>query len=71
MDVSLSSAIVATATQQASASTGDALNVLVLKKALDMQKDTAGQMLSALTQPAPQPPLASSGALGTQVNTWA
>lgn len=68
MDVSLSSAIIATATQQASASTGDALNVLVLKKALDMQKDSAAQMLGALTQPVP---LATSGALGTQVNTWA
>ncbi len=41
--------------------------VLVLKKALDLQADSATQLIAAL----PQPALASSGPLGTQVNTFA
>ena len=39
----------------------------VLKKALDLQAASAAQMLQAL----PQPALATSGALGTQVNAYA
>ena len=39
----------------------------VLKKALDMQASSAALMLQAL----PQPALATSGTLGTQVNTYA
>lgn len=71
MDTVLATAIVNTATQLASARTSDALNAMVLKKALDIQKTSASTMLDALAQSAPQPQLAASGSLGTQLNTWA
>ncbi len=45
----------------------DVLNILVLKKALDIQAVSALSLLQAL----PQPALASQGALGTQLNTFA
>lgn len=67
MDVALSNSIVNTATAMASRETSDALNVRVLKKALDIQASSAATLLQAL----PQPPLATSGTLGTQVNTFA
>ncbi|HNW63114.1 MAG TPA: putative motility protein [Piscinibacter sp.] len=44
-----------------------AASVLVLKKALDMQSSSATQLMASL----PQPALATSGTLGTQVNTFA
>ena len=71
MDVALTSSIVNTATSLASAKTSDVLNMVVLKKALDMQQATATTMIDAMVQAMPQPPLATSGALGTQVNTFA
>ena len=43
-----------------------AASVLVLKKALDMQASSATQLIASL----PQPALATSGTLGTQVNTF-
>ncbi|MDT0138510.1 YjfB family protein [Acidovorax sp. PRC11] len=67
MDVSLSQSIVSTAAGLASQKTSDAVNVAVLKKAIDIQQSSAEQLLQAL----PQPPLATSGSLGTQVNTFA
>jgi len=67
MDVSLSQSIVSTAAGMASQKTSDAVNVAVLKKAIDIQQSSAEQLLQAL----PQPPLATSGSLGTQVNTFA
>ena len=39
----------------------------VLKKALNLQASTAAQLIEAL----PQPALATSGAIGTQVNRYA
>lgn len=45
----------------------DALNILVLKKALDIQASSAASLIQAL----PQPPLATQGTLGTQVNQFA
>ncbi len=42
-------------------------SVLVLKKALDTQAAGAVQLIQSL----PQPALATSGALGTRVNTYA
>ena len=71
MDVALANSIVNTATALASAKTSDALNMVVLKKALDMQAVSAATMLDAMQQSMPQPALATSGALGTQVNTFA
>ncbi len=71
MDVALSNSIVNTATALASAKTSDALNVLVLKKALDIQASSASTLIEAMQQSMPQPALATSGTLGTQVNTFA
>ncbi|WP_298213037.1 YjfB family protein [Acidovorax sp.] len=71
MDVALANSIVSTATHLASAKTSDALNMVVLKKALDMQAASAATMLDAMQQSMPQPALATSGTLGTQVNTFA
>ncbi|MCB1989580.1 MAG: YjfB family protein [Burkholderiaceae bacterium] len=71
MDVALSNAIINTATNMASAQKSDAVNIAVLKKALDMQQATATTMIDAMVQAMPQPALATSGALGTQVNTFA
>lgn len=71
MDVALTNSIVNTATALASAKTSDALNMVVLKKALDMQAVSAATMLDAMQQSIPQPALATSGTLGTQVNTFA
>jgi len=71
MDVALSNSIVNTATSLASAKTSDALNVLVLKKALDIQAVAATTLIDAMQQSMPQPALATSGTLGTQLNTFA
>ena len=70
MDVALTNSIVATA-NLASAQTSDALNMAVLKKALDVQASSAATMIDAMQQSMPQPALATSGTLGTQVNTFA
>ncbi|MFN3436853.1 MAG: YjfB family protein [Acidovorax sp.] len=71
MDVALSNSIVSTATALASAKTSDALNMVVLKKAIDIQASSAATLLNAMQQSMPQPALATSGTLGTQVNTFA
>lgn len=71
MDVSLSNGIVNTATALATSKTADALNVRVLKKALDTQEAAAATLLQALPQAPAQPSLATSGSLGTQLNTYA
>lgn len=72
MDVALTNSIVNTATAMASAKTSDAVNMVVLKKALDMQAVSAATLLEAVQQTMPQQPeLATSGTLGTQVNTFA
>lgn len=41
--------------------------VMVLKKAIDSQASSAAQLIAAL----PQPALATSGTLGTQLNRYA
>ena len=71
MDVTLTNSIVSTATNLASAKTSDALNMVVLKKALDMQAVSAATLLDAMQQSMLQPQLATSGTLGTNVNTFA
>lgn len=71
MDVSLVNNIVNTAASLASAKTSDAVHITMLKKALDMQEATATTMIDAMAQSVPQPQLATSGTLGTQVNTYA
>lgn len=71
MDVALTNSIVNTATSLASAKTSDALNMVVLKKALDIQSSSASTLINAMQQSMPQPALATSGTLGTNVNTFA
>ena len=71
MDVALSNTIIQTATHLASAKQSDAVNIAMLKKALDMQESAAATMLDTLVQSMPQPQLATSGPLGRQLNTFA
>ena len=59
---------VQSATNAAAASVSDAVNVLVLKKALDIQAVAAATLLQSLPQ---LPALASTGNVGTRVNTFA
>jgi hypothetical protein len=71
MDIALTNSIVNTATSFASAQSSDAVHMLVLKKALDVQSATATTLIDAMQQSLPAPALATSGTLGTQVNTFA
>ena len=57
------------ATSAAQSPTADSVNILVLKKALNTQAAAAMTLLQALPQSAPS--LATSGSVGTQVNTFA
>lgn len=66
MNISNSTSVQA-ATPAASSDTADAVNILMLKKALDMQTTSATQLLQAL----PQPHLATEGSVGTKINTFA
>ena len=59
---------VQSATSAAAAPASDAVNILVLKKALNTQAAAAAMLLQALPQP---PALASTGSVGTRVNTFA
>jgi len=61
------SATVANASSADLGSVQGAASISVLKKAIDMQASSAVQLIEAL----PQPPLATSGTVGTQVNTYA
>jgi len=66
MDIS-SSSMVSSAVAGISSESGDA-QVAVLKKALDSQAQAAAGLIDALPQP---PSLATTGSLGTRVNTYA
>ena len=57
---------VASATAQAAS--GDAASILVLKKALNLQAGSAATLIQALPQ---MQPLATSGSVGRNVNTFA
>lgn len=71
MNVALSSSITQTAVDMAGQKNSDALNVRMLKKALDTQALAAADMIQSMRQSMPQTPLATSGSLGTQLNTFA
>ena len=58
---------VQSATAAAQGATSDDVNMLVLKKAMNIQASSAMTLLQAL----PQPPLATQGSVGTKVNTYA
>ena len=63
----VASALVAAAGDAAPDTVQGAAAVSVLKKALDLQAASAAQLIQAL----PQPSLATSCLVGTQVNTFA
>jgi hypothetical protein len=65
MNISNSPAVQAASTA-AQSSTADSVNMLVLKKAMDLQATTAMTLLQTL----PQPALATQGNVGTRVNTF-
>jgi Putative motility protein len=54
-------------TTAAAGSTAESAQIAVMKKARDLQSANAATLLQSL----PQPALASSGTLGTNVNTYA
>ncbi len=56
------------ATSASQSANADAVNLLVLRKALDLQAVSAATLLQALPQ---IPPLATSGTVGTRLNTFA
>jgi hypothetical protein len=53
------------------AQTAQAVQVSVLKKAMNIEASNAQALLQALPQPAQQLPLATQGSVGTQLNTMA
>ncbi len=63
----VSSSTVAAATNADLGTVQGSAAVSVLKKALNLQASTAAKLIESL----PQPPLATSGAVGTRVNTFA
>ena len=67
MNIASTSAVQA-ATSAAASPTSDAVHIAVLKKALNNQAAAAASLIQALPQP---PALASSGTVGTRVNTFA
>ena len=68
MDIANSPAVSAAASRATQGETADAVNLLVLRKALDIQADGALALLSALPQ---QPALATQGSLGRNLNVYA
>lgn len=66
MNISSTPAVQA-ATAATQSATSDDVNMLVLKKAMDLQASSAAALLQAL----PQPALATQGSVGTKVNTFA
>ena len=59
---------VQSATAAAQEPASDAVNMAVLKKALNIQAASAAALIQALPEPVP---LATEGSLGTQLNTFA
>jgi hypothetical protein len=67
MDISNSMSVSA-ATLAAQSDSADAVNILVLKKALNTQAAGALSLINAIPK---EPPLATEGTLGRNVNTYA
>ncbi len=66
MDVSSTNNIVNTVVATMVQEQSVAINVAMLKKSMDMQASASAALLQML-----DPPLATSGSLGTQLNTFA
>ncbi|MFO1337339.1 MAG: putative motility protein [Burkholderiaceae bacterium] len=69
MNIANSSGVSAATAAASQGQTGDAVNILVLKKALNAQAASALALINGVTSPPTQ--LATEGSLGTQVNTYA
>ncbi|MEO6279286.1 YjfB family protein [Roseateles sp.] len=68
MDVlSSNSAVVGNASAAVLGTVQGSASLSILRKSMDLQESTAAQLLQAL----PQPALATSGTLGTRLNTYA
>ncbi|MGP1628917.1 MAG: YjfB family protein [Giesbergeria sp.] len=67
MDISLTNTILQIASANSQAQTAQAIQVTVLKKAIDLQASSAAALLDAV----PQPPPVNFGPLGTQLDTFA
>lgn len=67
MDIANSTSVSAVSSQ-AQGETADAVNLLVLRKALDIQAEGAMALLNALPPP---PALATEGALGRHLDVYA
>lgn len=67
MDIASTTSVNA-ASSAAQGETADAVDLLVLRKALDMQEAGAMALLNALPQ---QPALATEGSLGRRLNVYA
>jgi hypothetical protein len=68
MDIANATTVSAAASQATQGEAADAVNLLVLRKALDIQADGALALLNALPQ---QPALATEGSLGRKLNVYA
>ncbi|MBK8763098.1 MAG: YjfB family protein [Burkholderiaceae bacterium] len=64
---SLSASTVGNASAATPGTVSGTASVLMLRKALDLQASSAAQLIESL----PRPALASSGTLGTRLNTYA
>lgn len=64
---SVSAAVVNNASSAGTGTVQSVAAISVMKKAMDAQESTANQLIQSL----PQPALASSGSVGTKVNTYA
>ena len=71
MDTSMPNSIVSTATAKARKPSQDALHLRVPNKPLHLPAAPAAPLVSALPQPPKVEALATSGSLGTQLNTFA
>jgi len=67
MDIALTHSLLQIASANTQTQTAQAVDVAVLKKALDVQATAAATLLDAL----PQPPSPNLGPLGTQLDTFA
>lgn len=63
----VSSATVSNASSADAGTVQGVAAIAMLRKSMDVQQAAAAQLIAAL----PQPALATSGSLGTQVNTYA
>jgi hypothetical protein len=67
MDIALTNSLLSIASANAQAQTAQAVQLTVLKKAMDLQEGAAAALLQAV----PQAPAVNLGPLGTRLDTFA